>query len=83
VNGLHPYYLALEDVGSIDECLRQYIFDAIAEYRTSKMLASLNPQSTRRFKDDLLRAESLRVENASTRLRAGDIRTSMNAQQKN
>ena len=37
INGLHPYFISLEDGESINECIRQYIYDAIAEYKTAKM----------------------------------------------
>jgi hypothetical protein len=78
INKLHPYYLGLEDVAAIDECLRQYIYDAIAEYRTSRAMAP-NPQSVRRFKDQLLRAESLRFENTAANLQSSAITTVLNS----
>jgi hypothetical protein len=79
INGLHPYYMSIESADAIDECIRQYIYDAVAEYKTSKLNGALNPNSVRRLKNDLLKAESLRVENAAERLRTSDVRTRMNA----
>lgn len=65
LNGLHPYYSSLEAVDAIHECIRQYIYDAIAEYQVGKQTGKVNPDSVRRFKDNLLRAVILRVENAA------------------
>jgi hypothetical protein len=66
VNGLHPYYAALESTDALDECLRQYVYDAIAEYRVSKLTQRLNPDSIRRFKNELLRVKAVRIENAAS-----------------
>ncbi|WP_157622852.1 ATP-binding protein [Solimonas soli] len=65
VNGLHPYYQSLESNDAIEECVHQYIYDAVAEYRTSKIHSPVNPDSVRRLKNDLLRARSIRIENAA------------------
>lgn len=65
INGLHPYYCNLESDIASEECLRQYVHDAIAEYKVSKLESRLNPDSVRRFKDDLLRVSSLRIANAA------------------
>jgi hypothetical protein len=77
VNGLHPYYTNLESPDAIDECLRQYIYDAIAEYRVTKLLGRVNADSVRRLKDSLLRAQDLRLENAAAAIRDGDTMVSL------
>lgn len=64
VNGLHPYYQSLESNDAMEECLNQYIYDAAAEYLTSKLHGRVNPNSVRRLKNDLLRTRMLRVENS-------------------
>lgn len=56
VNLLHPYYETLASDAAIDECIHQYVFDAIAEFRVSKMLGKTTPSSIRTLKDQLLRA---------------------------
>lgn len=65
VNGLHPYYQSLESSDAIEECVHQYIYDAVAEYRTSKIHTPVNPDSVRLLKNGLLRARSIRIENAA------------------
>lgn len=66
INGLHPYYCSLESVDAMDECLRQYIYDAIAEYRVSKLSSTVTPESVRRIKNDLLRVEVVRATRSGT-----------------
>lgn len=75
INGLHPYYSGLESSDAIDECIRQYIYDAIAEYRVSKLQGRVNPDSVRRLKNDLLRVQVVRIENAAAALQEGEIET--------
>lgn len=70
INGLHPYYQTLEAKDSINECVQQYIFDAVAEFKTSKLIARLNPDSVRRLKDGLLRARATQLDNADAEVRA-------------
>ena len=65
INGLHPYYLSIESADAVDECMRQYIYDAVAEYRVSRLAAKLTPDSVRRLKNDLLRVQVVRIENAA------------------
>ena len=65
INGLHPYYVSLESADEINECIRQYIYDAIAEYRVSKLTARVTPDSVRQLKDGLLRVQVIRTENAA------------------
>jgi hypothetical protein len=72
VNGLHPYYTSLQVNESIEECIRQFVYDAIAEYRVSKMSARVSWDSVRTFKNDLLKAQIVRVENRAARAQDGD-----------
>lgn len=65
INSLHPYYMSLETSDAIDECIRQYIYDAVAEYRVSKLDGRVSPDSVRRLKNDLLRVQEVRVGNAA------------------
>lgn len=65
INRLHPYFCSLESTDAVDEAIRQYIYDAIAEYRVSKLTGKVNPDSVRRQKDSLLRVQVHRVENAA------------------
>lgn len=70
INGLHPYYQTLEAKDSIYECVQQYILDAVAEYKVSKMTSRINPDSIRILKDKLLRVRSEQLENADAEVRA-------------
>lgn len=76
INRLHPYYATLESSDTVDEGIRQYIYDAIAEYQVQHQTAKLNPDSVRRMKDQLLRAKVLRIENAAAAARSDDTATS-------
>jgi len=67
VNLEHPYYASLNSADARDECIRQYVYDAIAEYRVSKQHGQVNPSSVHRKKDALLRARISHLE--SERLR--------------
>jgi len=62
INRIHPYYAARPTVEAIYECIRQYIYDAVAEYRVAQMIR-VTPDSVRRMKDALLRADANRIEN--------------------
>lgn len=70
INGLHPYYQTLEAKDSINECVQQYIFDAVAEFKAGKLVARVNPDSVRRLKNDLLRARATQLDNADASIRA-------------
>lgn len=70
INGLHPYYQTLEAKDSINECVQQYIFDAVAEFKASKLVSRVNPDSVRRLKNDLLRARANQLDNADASVRA-------------
>lgn len=63
INLLHPYYATLASDAAVDECVHQYVFDAIAEFKVSKMLGKTNPNSIRTLKDSLLRAIVTGVDN--------------------
>ena len=73
INSLHSYYSWLEDTEALNECIRQFVVDAVAEYKVSKQSGRINPDSTRRMKDSLLRVPSMRVENAAAAMRDGEI----------
>ena len=70
INGLHPYYQTLEAKDAIAECVQQYIFDAVAEFKTSKLTARVNPDSVRSLKNGLLRARAEQLDNADAEVRA-------------
>lgn len=70
INGLHPYYQTLEAKDSIAECVQQYIFDAVAEFKASALVSRLSPDSVRRLKNDLLRARAAQIDNADADVRA-------------
>lgn len=70
INGLHPYYQTLEAKDAINECVQQYIFDAVAEFKASKLISRVNPDSVRTLKNSLLRARASQLENADTQVRA-------------
>lgn len=67
VNRLHSYYASLESNEAIEECFRQYVYDAIAEYRVSKLTAKVSWDSVRLLKDSLLKAQIVRIENRALR----------------
>ena len=70
INGLHPYYQTLEAKDAINECVQQYIFDAVAEFKASKLISRVNPDSVRNLKNNLLRARAEQLDNADTEVRA-------------
>jgi hypothetical protein len=63
INRLHPYYRSLESNEAISECMKQYIYDGIAEYRVMKQASPVNPNSVRRLKHEFLQAGVVRIEN--------------------
>jgi hypothetical protein len=71
VNRIHPYYGSLETADEMNECLRQYVYDAIAEYKVSRKVAAVQPNSVRKLKDSLLRARETAIENAASALANG------------
>jgi hypothetical protein len=70
INALHPYYQTLEAKDAISECVQQFIFDAIAEFKASKLIARVNPDSVRNLKNSLLRARAEQLDNADNEVRA-------------
>lgn len=70
INGLHPYYQTLEAKDAISECVQQYIFDAVAEFKAGKLISRVNPDSVRSIKNNLLRARAEQLDNADTEVRA-------------
>lgn len=64
INGLHPYYLLLETNDAMQECVHQYLYDAIAEYQAGRLQAKINADSVRRLKDTLLLAHVNRKNNS-------------------
>lgn len=61
VNRLHPYFGTLESTDAINEALRQYIYDAISEYRVTRLAGTVHPDSVRRLKNDLLRVQVVQL----------------------
>lgn len=70
INGLHPYYQTLQAKDAINECIQQYIFDAVAEYKTGRLASRINPDSVRTIKNSLLRAKADQLDNADAEVRA-------------
>lgn len=66
INQQHPYYLEIDSTERADEIIRQYIYDAVAEYRVFQRMAAQPPDAIRRFKDHLLRAKITRLQNQHT-----------------
>lgn len=60
INGLHPYYSSIEVQDALEECIHQYILDAIATYRAMTQAAPPVADTVRRIKNDLLLAMPLR-----------------------
>jgi hypothetical protein len=69
INGLHPYYKTLESKDAISECVQQYIFDAVAEFKASKLIQRVYPESVRNIKDALLRTRMVQLTNADEQVR--------------
>jgi hypothetical protein len=70
INGLHPYYQTLEAKDAIEECIQQYIFDAVAEFKAGRLVARVNPDSVRNLKNNLLRARAEQMDNADSEVRS-------------
>ena len=68
VNGLHPYY-ELIDQAAREECITQFMYDALAEYQAERLIATPpRPASVRRLKDLLMRARIHQNENANIQI---------------
>jgi len=64
INALHPYYQSLEACAA-EECIHQYIYDAVAEYRAHQLSSRIVPDTVRRLKDALLKVPIHQNENAN------------------
>jgi len=64
INRLHVYYSSLESPDAISECMRQYIYDALSEYKVTHQSAPMAPANVRRVKDQLLKAAPVQVDAA-------------------
>lgn len=64
INALHPYYQSLEACAA-EECIHQYIYDAVAEYRAHQLTAKIVPDTVRRLKDSLLKVPIHQNQNAN------------------
>lgn len=73
INNLHPYYEGLDSPDAKMECIRQFIYDAIAEYRVAKQHGTLSPSSVKRKKDSLLRARQDHIENAALAIQRDEL----------
>lgn len=71
INGLHPYFCNLDSTEAINECIRQYIHDAISEYRVARQIQPVTPDCVRRMKDVLLRAPVQNIENNAVASQTG------------
>lgn len=69
INGIHPYYQTVEAKDAISECVHQYVFDAVAEFKASQLTARINPDSVRNLKNGLLRARAQQLDNADAEVR--------------
>ncbi len=63
INLLHPYYDSLETNESMEECIVQFMYDAVAEYKVRMSTsAPVQPDGVRNVKDSLLRVRMHRNE---------------------
>jgi hypothetical protein len=63
INLLHPYYASLETNDAIEECITQFMYDAVAEYKMRMSTTSpVQPDSVRNLKDNLMRVRMHRNE---------------------
>ncbi len=66
INGLHPYYQSLESSDAVDECITQFMYDAVSEHKAQRLTATpAQPASVRRIKDSLLRVKIHQNDNAN------------------
>ena len=66
INQQHPYFMEITSAERADELIRQYVYDAVAEYVVIKRNSRLEADAVRRLKDDLLRARINRMKNESS-----------------
>lgn len=69
INGLHSYYKTMESQEAIDECIRQYVYDVISEYKVCNQKSRINPDSVRFIKSQLLRAKLKSIQNSDEDIR--------------
>jgi len=73
INQQHPYYLEIESDDRADELMRQYVYDAIAEYRAFQRISRQEPDVIRKLKNDLLRSKITRLENEDSQRREREV----------
>jgi hypothetical protein len=72
INRLHPYFSSVDEARR-EECLLQFIYDAVSEYRVATLFANIDPSAVRRFKDSLLRVRSIKIENQEQAAEVAEI----------
>lgn len=74
INGLHPYYQSLESSEAIEECITQFMYDAVAEYRARELIRGpILPDSVRNLKEHLMRVRIHQNESANFRVQRDAI----------
>ncbi len=73
INERHPYYQEIDSEDRVEELIKQYIYDAIAEFRVRQLTASQQPDAIRKMKDILLRVKIQRIENKDDEHRLTEI----------
>lgn len=74
INGLHPYYQSLDSTDAVEECITQFMYDAVAEFKAQRLTAiPAQPASVRRIKDELLRVRIHRNENANYQVQLAEV----------
>jgi hypothetical protein len=70
INGLHPYYQAIGDSREAgEECVTQFMYDAVAEYQAAKLIKTpVQPASVRILKDGLMRVRIHQNDNENFRV---------------
>jgi hypothetical protein len=67
INLRHPYYAAIESDERADELIRQYLYDAVAEYRIGRRNNKVvSPDAVRTLKNQLMIARLTRLETESS-----------------
>ena len=78
INNLHPYYAEIDSADAKEECLRQYLYDAIAEYQVARSQSTLNQDAIRRKKNSLLQAKCIRKENIAKAIQSVEYEAIIN-----
>jgi hypothetical protein len=63
INQQHPYYHEIDSSERVDEIIRQYIYDGVAQYMVRELTGKKDPETILKFKDQLLRAKITRLQN--------------------